>query len=652
MAETLPDEIISEILSPALKVPEHSFSDLSPKSPFAKYTKKYSVSSSAALLVCKAWLRVATPLLYHVVIIRSKAQARALHEALQTNPELGEFIKKIRIEGGFATPMQNILNRAPNISDLFLSLQIHSSDSSVGLVAGLPSINPARLIIFDDGDNLLRNKAVVQLMEGLEICVKKWSNMKRLVLPYDTPQREAFILALCGAKTLKIVAFPVSDSRNLTLLPMLVSKDARLNSLLRWAEPPEEPAARKYKLTARPPADPSFQPLASTPQATADRIWSRILFFAMVSLEPRPKNAALRRLHEREGNSKRLKFLRVSKMFHRLGLPYLYRYPILLFGFGERFAQRLSAVPALGAFVHELDFRDFQIAPTSQVMFQHLPHLRRIVGSALLPITWDAFTALARTAGATLEEVSGIRVPTANLLQSPDMLAQFSVLRSLTFDSHFTRKKGALEVAGDVPAAALPALEFVSVKSPGVLPILSLMDLPALRRVALHLRAELHMGTPPVDLVFLRRHGHNLLTLRADKAMLSTESVLNLCPNLNTFSCRVEAKDGYDCIGARALNVKFRHAHLTKLVLSKHAGYNKTTEQAEWEAFFLTFDAAQLHLPALREVRVLTCEWPTAEHAIAKSIWVHWAEKLLPQGIKVMDKEGAEWHPRLKATRR
>ncbi|KAJ7041568.1 hypothetical protein C8F04DRAFT_947155, partial [Mycena alexandri] len=50
------------------------------------------VSSSAILVVCKAWLRVATPLLYHVVIGRSKAQARGLQRTPRDNPDLGKWI--------------------------------------------------------------------------------------------------------------------------------------------------------------------------------------------------------------------------------------------------------------------------------------------------------------------------------------------------------------------------------------------------------------------------------------------------------------------------------------------------------------------------------------------------------------------------------
>ncbi|KAJ7117064.1 hypothetical protein C8R44DRAFT_674347 [Mycena epipterygia] len=154
MSEHLPDEIISEILSPALKVSEEMFSENeSLISPFAS-----SVSSSSALLVCKAWLRVATPLLYHVVVLRSKAQARALQAALRGHPDLGRFIKMLRLEGGFGPAMQHILKAAPGITDIFISLQIHTSDSTAGLVLGLPYINPTRMIIFDDDIKLLKNK--------------------------------------------------------------------------------------------------------------------------------------------------------------------------------------------------------------------------------------------------------------------------------------------------------------------------------------------------------------------------------------------------------------------------------------------------------------------------------------------------------------
>jgi hypothetical protein len=65
MAENLPDELLSEILSRVIQVPDDMFSQISVVSPFGNPA---SVSASPVLLVCKAWLRVATPLLYNVVV--------------------------------------------------------------------------------------------------------------------------------------------------------------------------------------------------------------------------------------------------------------------------------------------------------------------------------------------------------------------------------------------------------------------------------------------------------------------------------------------------------------------------------------------------------------------------------------------------------
>ncbi|KAJ6568874.1 hypothetical protein B0H19DRAFT_874572, partial [Mycena capillaripes] len=74
------------------------------------------------LVVCKDWLRVATPLLYNVVVLRSKSQANALEKVLQKHAEFGRFIKKLRVEGGYGLAMHTILKSAPNITDIFLSL--------------------------------------------------------------------------------------------------------------------------------------------------------------------------------------------------------------------------------------------------------------------------------------------------------------------------------------------------------------------------------------------------------------------------------------------------------------------------------------------------------------------------------------------------
>ncbi|KAJ7258414.1 hypothetical protein B0H12DRAFT_443805 [Mycena haematopus] len=687
MADTLPDEIISEILSPALKVPEHMFSDLSSKSPFAKY----SVSSSTALLVCKAWLRVATPLLYDCVVLRSKAQCRALHAALRKNPDLGRFIKKLRVEGGFSTPMGQILKWAPNIANLFLSLQIHSSDSSSGLVAGLPSINPTRLILFEDRD-ILKNKAVLQLMAALEGCVKKWTNMNTLVLPYAAvpPAREDFVLSLCGFTRLKIVSFhdfydrrpiliqiaaiPTLEAIEIRAPPALKpnqkaasppkSTDPRLNSLLRWTEDLDVPRAKGvYKLITRAAADPTFRPLSSTSQ---HKIWARILFFAMLPLEPPPKTTGtcFIKLNDRMASTQHLCFLLVSKLFLRLGLPYMYREPTLRQRSLSQLASRLSAAPVVGAHIHGLDISgtwvgaDYSSALDTAAclarIFPYTPHLRRLVGNGSVWLTYASLCALGETAGATLEELSGISFAydTGDTNRSPAILAQFSALRILAWlgASSYTARPF-FSSADTVPTDALPALEFLAFESTEALPVFCQMQLPSLRRVSIHIRDPMLQSTPAPVTDFLRAHGEKILNFRTKKPIFHNVPVLTLCPNVTMFECRIDEDADFD-LGGSKMDTEFQHMCLTTLVVDRIACHQRTREDQTWAEVFKELKTVLVHLPALREVRSPACQWPTTEHAISKSVWVQAAESLLKRGIKLKDKAEVEWRPRLKVTRR
>ncbi len=147
MYSFLPDEILKEILSPALQIPDQSFAsiDVDGPSPFAKYER----STSAYLLVCKDWLRVATPLLYNVVVLRSKAQIQALAWALNSTPGLGVFIKKLRIESGYNYALSRVFQAAKNLTDLCLSFEIYSQDNASGICRGLALVQPRRVILYD-----------------------------------------------------------------------------------------------------------------------------------------------------------------------------------------------------------------------------------------------------------------------------------------------------------------------------------------------------------------------------------------------------------------------------------------------------------------------------------------------------------------------
>ncbi|KAJ6466370.1 hypothetical protein C8R45DRAFT_1021457 [Mycena sanguinolenta] len=182
MADSIPDEILAEILSPALRVTEEAFSVTPEDSPFLLLSE----SSSAFLLVSTSWLRVATPLLYNTVILRSKGQAQALAVVLSANPALGKYIRKLRLEGGYAISMLKILKASPNISDIFLCIDIQAPDNPCGLCRGLQLIEPVRVIIYGGGGS--RHPYLFpeghKLVEKLRTCVPTWKRLSVVELNY------------------------------------------------------------------------------------------------------------------------------------------------------------------------------------------------------------------------------------------------------------------------------------------------------------------------------------------------------------------------------------------------------------------------------------------------------------------------------------
>ncbi|KAH6909304.1 hypothetical protein BKA70DRAFT_1400209 [Coprinopsis sp. MPI-PUGE-AT-0042] len=167
----LPDEIIKEILAPVLYVSDEAFSDMSANSnPFAKY----DLSTSTILVVCKSWLRVATPLLYETVVLRSKAQAQALSGALKRNEQFGQFIEKLRIEGGYGTFVGEILRRSPFLSELWISTTLYSNESVAGYLKGFQAVNLRRLIVVD---NHLKTSAIRKKVYEGEAVRHAWTNL-------------------------------------------------------------------------------------------------------------------------------------------------------------------------------------------------------------------------------------------------------------------------------------------------------------------------------------------------------------------------------------------------------------------------------------------------------------------------------------------
>ena len=175
MARDLPTELLREILSPPLLVPDEMFADTGAVSPFSRVDR----SASDVLLVCKSWMRAATPWLYSTVIVRSMAQAKALALALTNNPDFGKFIRRLRVEGAYAEYIWVVVKTAPNITDLCMTVAVWSDVSSAGLIKSLAHIDPRRVILTLAPEKPIKNKNHKAILSALCTQVQSWTRLVR-----------------------------------------------------------------------------------------------------------------------------------------------------------------------------------------------------------------------------------------------------------------------------------------------------------------------------------------------------------------------------------------------------------------------------------------------------------------------------------------
>ncbi|KAF8151960.1 hypothetical protein K438DRAFT_1864839 [Mycena galopus ATCC 62051] len=706
MASPLPDEIISEIFSlSSIKISDKDFSDNSAISPFASYSR----STSAFLLVCKAWLRVSTPLLYNVVVIRSKAQAQALEAALKGNKDLGAFIKKLRVEGGYGQTMKTILKASPNITDLVLSLAIWSSDGVSGLCQGLDLIDPIRLIVHDvpkPGNN----KHNLQLVDKVAECIKRWKRLRTVHVPLDSfnwagmglgrsakicdalktaPSIEEvfisftmammtprFITDLRKNPSIKRVKIKdsVSHSQSVSLRKFF-DPDGSLQDFVEFTIGPN----RSAEITLS--SNPLFVPMESVPQEISDKIWERILYFAMYMDEFEDDLTA--KVHTPlaiESESELCPHddsailigtdaMLVSKQFKRLSVPLFYRYVHLdRPGDLSLFSTTLMRDPTIATHIRSLcvsyeaalpafpesdsdlsDYDDWSEQPSQAdellpPIVQLLPGLISFTGAFYFPhsypprphingeresliISWPLFQKLAATAGASLQRLCVEVAPPAEV-QSPIIFEPFVALRSLEWKCGVEFSSDAEPTLAPETLAHLECLSLVDYHT-SFLDVLAMAELPSLRRV------YFYGSVGQASDRFFERHGSKLTEAMLMAGHPQDVNVLNACPTLPRLICadNTESLPSVDLVSPSK-----PHLHLTSLVLDVSV-YSRKEEKAMGE-FFNALDPALL--PALREIQV------TRFTGRRPKPLGQWAEKLLSVDIKLTDIYGKHWTPRLK----
>ncbi|KAG6910390.1 hypothetical protein DXG01_011105 [Tephrocybe rancida] len=577
----LPDEIIREILFPALRVPDEIFRSSEAVSPFSNYSE----STSAFLVVCKSWLRVATPLLYSIVVLRSKPQAQALERALRGNSLLGTFINKLRVEGGLGSSMYNVLRLAPNMEELWLSLHIWSSDSVSGLCRGLPLANPRRLILYDDQHPFSTNAASRQLLDILCQCIKKWERLSIVDLPFHSvPWRQPnSVVDICDAlskaaplRTITLfepqyhTEFLKRVAKNpfletVRIGPRLIRQhigyfgrrsrekkeefmaDKRLKMVLRYDydiddigldedmdseqdDDPAEATSANFELDSY-ALDPSFVALSSVSDvAIKKEIWSNIIYFSLLTTNKQETHYAQLGVTSEHGDKVlRLNILLVSKQFYNIAMHHFYRYR-LISGARELWtiSEHLSDNPALGSAIHSLvtlscehgSVADFRPIITSATNLVHLIS-KKDYDKATPLLDYKGLATLAANAGPTLQTLTGHLIARPSTAKPSTPLYAFAALRFLDWETPAQLKFKPEEV----PSGALARLEnlrFISTNDT-FLQLLGSMTLPALRSVCFPAAKKM-----PGAHEFLKIHGKKLVTLNAE----DVKGFWTLCPSL------------------------------------------------------------------------------------------------------------------------
>ncbi|KAK6988293.1 hypothetical protein R3P38DRAFT_3229200 [Favolaschia claudopus] len=303
--------------------------------------------------------------------------------------------------------MHTVLQFAPNITDIFLSFDLQSSDNTSGLCKGLNLINPTRLFLWHDSSKLRGNKMISQLLDSLSRAIPNWKNLVRkfvfIYLAYsplnlvkrifDCPYTSSFAgaeklsVALTKAKQLHTltlreayaVSWAYSEFRTCPLTDILVKPsntywvssegesarvyetDPVVKALVKHL--PNKRALRKAQAAAGPVIAPSpnphFAPLANVSDDVEDEILDRILYFAMPEREPIDDEEPFKPYPLDDSEiSPRMAILLVSKIFYRLGLPHYYAPGIALFSFScaAAFHSILSSHPLVGPRVRSITY--------------------------------------------------------------------------------------------------------------------------------------------------------------------------------------------------------------------------------------------------------------------------------------------------------
>ncbi|EJD00139.1 uncharacterized protein FOMMEDRAFT_159781 [Fomitiporia mediterranea MF3/22] len=219
----LPAELLRSVLQLLVTVSNSTFT-----SPRTRFGNKVQ-SSAQYLHVSKSWLEAGTPLLYQTVVLRSAAQVCSLRSTLVTYPDLGLYVRNLRIEeGAYYAGIQEIVERTPRVEVLVLSLVLYRAVNPSYLCRALAFLDPRKVVLHDLGSTIIRNSSMDKVVKTLcrmmidsqSLESFEWHVQWRSKV-FTIPRTGYFADALIKAPRLHSIA--ISGSRN-TGIPALIGK--------------------------------------------------------------------------------------------------------------------------------------------------------------------------------------------------------------------------------------------------------------------------------------------------------------------------------------------------------------------------------------------------------------------------------------------
>ncbi|KZV95381.1 hypothetical protein EXIGLDRAFT_834366 [Exidia glandulosa HHB12029] len=656
MASRLADELLKEILSPPLLVPDELFADTGAVSPFSKAT----YSAADVLLVCKRWMRVATPALYATVVIRSLAQAQALAFALKRNPDFGRYIKKLRLEGAFGQHLAVLATAAPNITDLCFSLALYADSNVKGLVKLLGAVSPERAILTTAPAKIIKNKGHAEVLSTLCSSIPRWSRLHTFHFAsslttarrYNTTSEleiyNEISTALASSTSLRTIHLRwYYYGGNNSVLEILagnryvetycITVGCSYSTEFSLSALPHEMRSRAFIVGGRDSTSKALEPIVEnpfyTPMSNATDsvrtiIWTRILEYAV---EAAYSHLGYTTWFDTQHYSERaaVSVLRVSKAFQAMTVRILSRH-IMIEGLhayktATRYFEQFQ-IPAIAVQTLKLSDVKFDVSP----LVSRLKELR----SASVFARSDLLALVGRASGAMLEGLTVFSYVAGSL--------PVAVLRPFTHIVTLRWKTTKTLADTDPPLAYAPNIELPRLRT---IEQMSGNVLDGLARCEMRNLEEVHNARPWLEAEkFLKMHGSRV---KRYIAYSPSRPWLDALINLESLVVNGSASVGQD-------PSVFQGGHATLRVLSlpwiPAQPRNKSVVD-HWQALF---DNVTRHAySSLKEIRLTyPCEiWPSNEREIKKSPWPDYAAGLAAEGITLLDHTGRAWRPRLSARR-